>query len=144
MIYTNSDGGSHGNPGPGAIGVIIRREGGILSKYSEFLGERVTNNEAEYWGLIRALELARKITRDDLTCILDSELVVKQLLGEYAVKHLKLKKLFLKVQELQEHFKTVRYLHVSRWNSFQRLADELLNEELNKRGYWKSKQKTKR
>lgn len=137
MIYTNSDGGARGNPGPGALGVIVRREGKILTKYSEFLGEHVTNNVAEYWGLIRALELAAKITKDKITCILDSELIVKQLLGKYKVKHPKLKELFLKVQTLQEHFKKIRYLHVSRYNTFQKIADELLNEELDKRGYKK-------
>jgi len=139
MIYTNSDGGSRGNPGPGAVGVIVRREGQIITKYSEFIGERVTNNEAEYLGLIRAMEIASKITKERITCILDSELVVKQLLGEYRIKHPKLRKLFFHVQKLQEKFKEIRYLHVSRENNFQKIADELLNEELNKRGFWKSK-----
>lgn len=137
MIYTNSDGGARGNPGPGAIGVVVRRDGEILTKYSEFLGERVTNNVAEYWGLIRALELASKFTKDEVTCILDSELVVKQLLGEYKVKHPALKELFLKVQKLQDKFNKIRYLHVSRWNRFQKLADELLNQELDQKGYKK-------
>ena len=139
MIYTNSDGGARGNPGPGAIGVIVRREGKILRKYSGFIGESVTNNIAEYEGLIKALELASEYTKDELTCILDSELIVKQLLGEYKVRHPNLIKLFLKVQKLQENFKKIRYLHVSRWNNFQRLADELLNEELDKLGYKKYK-----
>ena len=60
MIYTNSDGGARGNPGPGAIGVIIRNEGNIIEKHSSFIGENVTNNIAEYEGLIKALELAEK------------------------------------------------------------------------------------
>lgn len=139
MIYTNSDGGARGNPGPGAVGVIIRKDGEILKKYSEFIGENVTNNVAEYEGLIKALELASKYTKDEITCILDSELVVKQLLGEYRVKHPKLLKLFLEVQRLQDNFKKIRYLHVSRWNKFQRIADQLLNEELDKKGYKKYK-----
>ena len=141
MIYTNSDGGSRGNPGPGAVGVIVRKEGEILTKYSEFLGEFVTNNEAEYWGLIRALEVASKITNEEITCILDSELVVKQLLGEYRVKHPKLMTLFLRVQKLQDRFKKIRYLHVTRENNFQKRADELLNDELDKKGYRRSYKK---
>ncbi len=141
MIYTNSDGGARGNPGPGAIGLIVRRDGEILTKYSEFLGENVTNNIAEYYGLIRALEIASKFTKDEITCILDSELIVKQLLGEYKVRHPRLMELFLKVQQLQENFKKIRYLHVSRWNKFQRIADELLNEELDNKGYRKYKYK---
>lgn len=130
MIYTNSDGGARGNPGPGAIGVVIRKDGEILKKHREFVGRNVTNNIAEYHGLIKALELAKNYTTDEVTCILDSELVIKQLLGEYRVKNPNLLKLFLKVQELQENFKKIKYEHVSRWNKFQQIADELLNEEL--------------
>ena len=55
MIYTNSDGGARGNPGPGAIGVIVRQDGEILTKYSSKIGDNVTNNIAEYEGLIKAL-----------------------------------------------------------------------------------------
>lgn len=135
MIYTNSDGGARGNPGPGAIGIIIRKEGQILEKYSGFIGENVTNNTAEYEALIKSLELASKYTKEEVTCILDSELIVRQLLGEYKVRHPELLKLFLKVQKLQERFGKIRYLHVSRWNKFQKIADELLNDELDKLGY---------
>jgi len=139
MIYTNSDGGARGNPGPGAIGIIVRKEGEILTKYSAKIGENVTNNIAEYTALIKALELASNYTKNELTCFLDSELVVKQLLGEYKVKNPGLLELFLKVQELQENFKKIRYLYVSRWNRFQRIADEMLNEVLDKEGYKKYK-----
>ena len=137
MIYTNSDGGARGNPGPGAIGVLIRDEGKILLKSSKFIGERLTNNIAEYEGLINALELASRFTKDEITCFLDSELIVKQLLGEYKVKHPHLLKLFLKVQKLQDNFKTIKYKHVSRWDKFQKIVDELLNEELDNQGYKK-------
>lgn len=132
MIYTNSDGGARGNPGPGAIGVIVRDGEKILTKYSQFIGRNVTNNMAEYEGLIKALELAGKFTDDEITCILDSELIVKQLLGKYRVRNPKLLPLFLKVQKLQENFKTIKYKHVSRWNEYQQMADEILNEELDK------------
>ncbi len=132
MIYTNSDGGSRGNPGLGAIGVIVRDGEKILSRYSARIGT-TTNNIAEYEALIKALELASKHTKDELTCFLDSELIVKQLLGEYRVRKPELLRLFLKVQKLQENFKQIRYKHVSRWNKFQRIVDELLNEELDRR-----------
>jgi len=135
MIYTNSDGGSRGNPGPGAIGVIVRRNGKILTKYSKKIGNYVTNNIAEYEALIKAMELASKFTDKAVTFILDSELIVKQLHGEYKVKNPRLLKLFLKVQKLQDRFKRIRYLHVSRWNKFQIIVDELLNIELDKHGY---------
>jgi ribonuclease HI len=133
MIYTNSDGGARGNPGPGAIGVIVREDGKILTKYSAKIGKFVTNNIAEYEALIKALELASKHTNNELTCFLDSELVVKQLLGEYRVRNPKLLELFLKVQKLQENFKTIKYKHVSRWDKFQQIADGLLNDELDRK-----------
>ena len=132
MIFTNSDGGSRGNPGPGAIGVIVREDEKILSRYSAKIGKFVTNNVAEYEALIKALELASRYTKEDLTCFLDSELVVKQLLGEYRVKNQQLLPLFLRVQKLQENFKSIKYKHVSRWDKFQQVVDELLNNELDK------------
>lgn len=137
MIYTNSDGGARGNPGPGAIGVVVRDEGKILTKYSAYLGKRITNNQAEYEGLIMALELASQFTDKEVTCVLDSELVVKQLLGEYKVSNKTLLELFLKVQKLQERFEKIKYVHVPRDDEFQQIADELLNEELNNRGFKK-------
>jgi len=131
MIYTNSDGGSRGNPGQGAIGVLVRDNESIVEMYSEKIG-RVTNNVAEYKALIMALELASKHTKEELTCILDSELIVKQLLGEYRVKNKILLQLFLKVQTLQESFKKIKYLHVKREDSFQQIADSLVNIEFDK------------
>lgn len=133
MIYTNSDGGARGNPGPGAIGVVVRKDENVLEMYSEKLAGEVTNNIAEYKALIKALELAGKHTKDELTCVLDSELIVRQLMGDYQVKNEKLKELFLQVQKLQENFKKIKYVHVSRWNAFQQMADTLLNMELGKK-----------
>tara|TARA_Y100000310_G_scaffold341966_1_gene443109 strand:+ start:328 stop:729 length:402 start_codon:yes stop_codon:yes gene_type:complete len=129
MIYTNSDGGSRGNPGPGAIGVVVRKDDSILTMHGEKIG-KVTNNIAEYMGLIRALQLAATYTKEEVTCILDSELIVKQLLGEYRVKNESLLKLFLKVQKLQENFKKIKYVHVKRDDEYQKMADSLLNMEL--------------
>jgi ribonuclease HI len=133
MIFTNSDGGARGNPGPGAIGIIVREDEKILTKYSAFIGKFVTNNIAEYEALIKALELARKFTDEEITCVLDSELVVNQLLGKYRVKNSHLLPLFLKVQKLQENFKKIKYIHVSRENKFQVIVDELVNDELDRK-----------
>lgn len=137
MIFTNSDGGSRGNPGPGAIGVIIRKDGQILTKHRGFVGKFVTNNIAEYEALITALRLAAKHTNGEITCCLDSELIVKQLLGEYQVRNKKLLPLFLEVQKLQENFEKIIYKHVEREDAFQQMTDELVNEELDCRGYKK-------
>ncbi len=133
MIFTNSDGGSRGNPGLGAIGVLVRDGEKILSRYSAKIGKLVTNNVAEYEALVKALEIASRHTNGEITCFLDSELVVNQLLGKYRVRKPELLALFLKVQKLQEHFKSIKYRHVSREDKFQVLVDELLNEELDKR-----------
>ena len=135
MIYTNSDGGARGNPGPGAVAAIVRKDGEILTKSSMFIGERVTNNIAEYEGLIHALELASRVTQDEITCCLDSELVVKRLMGEYKVRNPSMLILFLKVQKLQNKFKSIKYKHVSREDNFQIIVDELLNDELDNQGY---------
>jgi ribonuclease HI len=133
MIFTNSDGGARGNPGPGAVGVIVRDGGRILTKYSAKIGKFVTNNIAEYEALIKALELASSHTKEEITCFLDSELVVNQLLGRYKVRNQHLLPLFLKVQKLQENFKSIKYRHVSREDKFQIIVDELLNEELDRK-----------
>ena len=133
MIFTNSDGGARGNPGPGAIGVLVREDEKILTQYSAKIGKFVTNNTAEYEALIKALELASKFTKEEITCVLDSELVVNQLLGKYKVRNARLLQLFLKVQKLQENFKKIRYVHVRREDKFQVIVDELLNNELDRR-----------
>lgn len=132
MIATNSDGGSRGNPGQGAIGVLIRKEDNILELHGEKVGI-VTNNEAEYIALIRALQIASTYTKEEVTCFMDSELIVKQLLGEYRIKNKRLLKFFLKVQELQENFEKINYVHVSRNDKFQQMVDTVLNIELDKR-----------
>jgi ribonuclease HI len=109
-----SDGASRGNPGPAAIAVkIVSENGAVLKRLSKFLGRR-TNNEAEYEALIAALELAQSFTQGDLHCFLDSELVVKQLKGEYQVKNPRLERLWLKVRRLQGSFRSVSFSHVSR------------------------------
>jgi len=132
MIYTNSDGGARGNPGPGAIGVIVRKDDEILIRYSQKVGDYVTNNIAEYEGVIKALELASQFTNKEVTCFLDSELIVNQLLGKYKVKNPRLLELFLKVQKVQEKFERIIYKHVSRYDTYQFIVDELLNNELDK------------
>ena len=131
MLIINTDGGARGNPGEAAIGIIIRRNDKVIEKYSEKLKTKVTNNVAEYIGLIRALQIVLEDYEErEITCHLDSELVIKQLLGQYRVKNPTLLKLFLKVQELQDKFDKIVYKHVKRKDPFQKLADYILNQEL--------------
>jgi len=133
MIYTNSDGGSRGNPGNGAIGLIVRDEDKILEEHGEILKGEVTNNVAEYQGLIRALEIASKHTQEEVVCILDSELIVNQLLGKYIVRNPTLLKLFLQVQKLQNRFDKITYKHVKRDDKYQKYVDYVLNKKLDEK-----------
>ncbi|MCR4326985.1 MAG: ribonuclease HI family protein [Nanoarchaeota archaeon] len=133
MIYTNSDGGARGNPGPSAIGIVVRDNDKVLEEYAEVLKKPATNNIAEYMALIKALEIAGKHTKGEITCILDSELVVRQLLGEYSVKNPYLMKLFLEVQKLQNNFEKITYKHVKRTDKNQKYADYLLNQKLDEK-----------
>ena len=128
MIFTNSDGGARGNPGPGAIGVIVRDNKSVLATYSTEIGI-CTNNIAEYRALIKALELALKYGKE-VACHLDSELVVKQLLGEYKVRNEKLLPLFLEVQKLIDKFDKVNFFFVKREDIYQQMADALVNKAL--------------
>jgi len=127
-VYT--DGGSRGNPGMSAIGILIcDKEGKILKKHSEFLG-RGTNNTAEYTALVKALKMANKLSGGIVNCFSDSELMVRQLTGMYKVKNYSLKKLFLEAKELEKKFKEVNYIHVHRENKNITIVDKLVNEML--------------
>lgn len=126
-LYT--DGGARGNPGPAAIGGVIIQDGKTVEEFSHFIGDK-TNNQAEYAALLAGLERAARHTDVHVKAILDSELVVKQLRGEYKVKSPELKKLVPQVRHLEERFKTVTYEHTRREGNAR--ADELVNEALDK------------
>jgi ribonuclease HI len=128
MIF--SDGGARGNPGPAAAAFIVLSEKGqlVMSK-SRYLGSR-TNNQAEYEALIAALEFAATAGAEELFCNLDSELVAKQLTGQYAVKDSELKKLWNRVIELSRRFKKVSFVSVPRTAIYIQRADALVNETL--------------
>lgn len=125
----NADGGSRGNPGRAAIGIVIRENEKVIEKHKERIGI-TTNNVAEYNALIKALELAAKHTKKEIFVFMDSEFVVRQVKGEYKVRKKHLMPLFEKVKEREKVFESVKYEHVPRENKFQALADELVNEAL--------------
>lgn len=132
MLNIYSDGGARGNPGPAAAAYIILSEkGSVLKTESRYLGRR-TNNQAEYEAVIAALEAASHLGEDEATCHLDSELVGKHLSGEYKVKNVELRKLWVKAQELIHLFKVVKFRNVPRSNEFIKKADSLVNETLDK------------
>ncbi len=133
-IYT--DGGSRGNPGPSAIGVVYTNEKGqTIKEYSECLGTK-TNNEAEYLAVVMALkkfkalfgkELAKK---SEIEVRSDSELMVKQLNGEYKIVNENIQPLFLDVWNLKIDFLNVKFKQIPREKN--RDADRLVNEALDK------------
>ena len=127
-----SDGASRGNPGISAIAFMIMTEDGrLLKKYSKYVGIR-TNNQAEYEALISALESASKLTDQEVTCCMDSELVVKHLNGEYQVRNPKLKTLWLKVQELKQSFQRITFKSVPRTDIHIKQVDRLANQALDR------------
>ena len=129
-IVINSDGGSRGNPGEAAIGVIIRdNSDNIIETYGKKIG-KATNNMAEYEAIIQALTLATKYKAEELTCNLDSELVAKQLQGKYQVSSKLLKPLYITAKELERNFRKVTYKHVKREDEIQKLADKIVNKTL--------------
>jgi ribonuclease HI len=128
LIY--SDGGSRGNPGPSAIGfVLCDGKDKVLTSHGKYVGIH-TNNQSEYLALIEALEHALTYSRGKIHCFLDSELVVKQLNGEYEVRDSDLQKLFLEVKNLEKKFESVSYSYVPRNTGKHSIADRLVNKTL--------------
>ncbi|TSC84734.1 MAG: putative phosphoglycerate mutase [Parcubacteria group bacterium Gr01-1014_13] len=127
-LITYTDGGARGNPGPAAAGIVIKDvTGKTIAGYGEYLG-RQTNNYAEYAALISALKKAQELGATEVECILDSELVTKQMKREYKVKEPSLQKLFIQVFNLASGFKKVSYRHVLREKNKE--ADAWVNKTL--------------
>jgi ribonuclease HI len=125
MIVAYIDGGARGNPGPAGYGVRIEDEmGGLITEFNGFLGS-ATNNVAEYNGLLAALRYAREHGHRKVRIKSDSELLVKQMRGEYRVKNAGLQPLFQQAQTLAEDFDRVVYEHVRREQN--KDADRLAN-----------------
>jgi ribonuclease HI len=127
-IRVNVDGGARGNPGPAAIGVVLRDdEGEVLEKLGERIGE-ATNNVAEYKALLRGIELAADHGATELELIGDSELVVRQVEGRYKVKNAGMKELHEQVKQALGDFDSWSIHHVRREHNAD--ADRLVNEAL--------------
>ncbi|MFH1990752.1 MAG: ribonuclease HI family protein [Patescibacteria group bacterium] len=126
IIYT--DGASRGNPGQSALGVVIEDEHGkVLKEYSHYLGE-ATNNQAEYEAVIFALQKAKQLKIKELEIRTDSELIGKQLRGEYKIKDSDLQPLFIKAWNLRLDYEKVIVKIISREQN--KKADKLANREL--------------
>ncbi len=125
-----SDGGARGNPGPAAIAfVALNAQGEIVKTDSRFIGVR-TNNQTEYEALLMALQFAVEVEAEEVICHLDSELVAKQLNGQYAVKDPVLQQLWRKVGQMKGCFRKIGFVNVPREHAQIQVADELVNETL--------------
>jgi len=119
------DGSVEGNPGPGAIGVVIQGEDGTpVEAWGEAIGH-VTNNQAEYQALLAALRKARRLGAKTVTVRSDSQLLVRQFLGEYKVRDAKLKPLHEEARRLARAFDSFEIVHIPREQN--RAADRLAN-----------------
>ncbi len=127
-LIVNVDGGARGNPGPAAIGIVVRDgEGNVLQDLGETIGE-ATNNVAEYRALIRGIGLARDLGATELQIHGDSELVVKQMLGQYKVKHPDMKPLHAEAKAALDGLDSWSISHVRREQNAE--ADALVNQAL--------------
>jgi ribonuclease HI len=124
----NIDGGSRGNPGPAAYGVVIRdAKGDIVARLKKYIG-RMTNNVAEYYGLIAALDYMQSQGIRALRIESDSELLVKQMRGQYKVRSPELQPLFERARKMSQALESFRIDHVYREQN--READALANEAM--------------
>ena len=125
-LYT--DGGARGNPGPAAFGYVLEdADGEVLAQLGEAIGI-ATNNVAEYSALVAGLRKAIEVGVDSLEVVSDSELLVKQMRGEYRVKNEALRALSVQASRLGRELGSVEYTHVKRAHN--ELADRLVNEAL--------------
>jgi ribonuclease HI len=128
----STDGGSRGNPGPAAAAYVLETEDGtVLDAHGQTIGV-ATNNVAEYRALVDGLRKAIELQVDDLEVVSDSELLVKQMRGEYRVKNKALIELSLEAAQLARQIPSVRYTAVRREHN--ELADRLVNEALDSAG----------
>jgi ribonuclease HI len=131
-ITIHTDGGSRGNPGPAAIGIVVSLPNGV-KEYSQSIGN-TTNNVAEYSAVIFALKKVKQllgkneIAKTQIECRTDSELLVKQVNAEYKLKDADLIPLFVEVWNLRQDFASVKFVHVVREKN--KLADKLVNKAL--------------
>jgi ribonuclease HI len=127
-VVVNVDGGARGNPGPAAIAAVVQDSaGGVLEEKGEKIG-RATNNVAEYRALLLGIERAEALGADEVELVGDSELIVKQVKGEYKVKDAALRELHAQVKSALAGFGSWSIRHVRREHNAE--ADRLVNEAL--------------
>jgi ribonuclease HI len=129
-VVVHVDGGSRGNPGPSAVAAVASSPGGEpLAERSRYIGE-TTNNVAEYRAVQLGLELARELGASAVEVVNDSQLIARQIGGQYKVKHAGLKPLFLETMKALREFDSWAVRDVRREHN--KRADALVNEELDR------------
>ncbi len=141
VIFT--DGGSRGNPGKAAIGVVFYNENGeIIKKFGEYLGDGLTNNEAEYRAVVFAFKKLREsvgegeLVKTEVEIRSDSELLVNQMSGRYKIKNENIRMFVVNIQRLMEGFAKVSYTAIPREQN--KLADAMVNQALDAQGFDKA------
>ncbi len=136
IINVFTDGGSRGNPGIAGAGAVVKFKN-ETKKYSQFLGDKITNNEAEYRALILALKKIKqligkaKAKNANLKCYADSELMVKQLNHQYKLSNENIQQMFLEIWNLMLNFKNVEFFHIPREKNKE--ADAMANKAMDER-----------
>ena len=131
MITVYSDGGSRGNPGKSAYAIVVVEDGEIIHEHAEFLGIH-TNNYAEYRGLIAGIAKALDLKAAEAEFVMDSQLVIRQMNGEYRVKNPDMKALYDDAKNLSSMIPKVSFRNVRRSEELIPRADYLLNQEMDR------------
>lgn len=127
-----TDGGSRGNPGAAAMGIVITSDEAVLLEEGTYLGDPISNNQAEYQALYNGLLRAQQLEVTHIRCHLDSQLVVEQVNGRYKVKDAGLREWWMKIRMLMESFASVDVVYVPRAQNA--AADALVNQALDAAG----------
>lgn len=131
MLKIFSDGGSRGNPGPSAYAVVVTENDKVIHEHSEYLGIH-TNNYAEYRGLIAGIAKAVQLGAKEAEFVMDSQLVIRQMTGQYQVKSPDMKELYLDAKNLASMIPKTKFTNVRRSELLIPRADALLNEEMDR------------
>lgn len=131
MYCVYSDGGSRGNPGPSAYAIVVTKDGKTVHEHAEFLGVH-TNNYAEYRGLIAGISKALELGADEVEFVMDSQLVIKQMTGQYRVKSPDMLALHEDAKNLASMIPKVTFTNVRRSERLIPRADALLNAEMDR------------
>ncbi|WP_400241018.1 ribonuclease HI family protein [Methanomethylophilus alvi] len=131
MYCVYSDGGSRGNPGPSAYAIVVTKDGKTVHEHAEFLGVH-TNNYAEYRGLIAGISKALELGADEVEFVMDSQLVIRQMTGQYRVKSPDMLALHEDAKNLASMIPKVTFTNVRRSERLIPRADALLNTEMDR------------